>query len=90
MAPFTPHTSEELWAKYGGKGFVSESSWPKADESLINPVIEKSEQLVENIIKDIAHIKQMVGDEVENIHIYLAPDWKWGAEIGRASCRERV
>ena len=77
LAPFTPHTSEELWAKYGGKGFVSESSWPKADESLINPVIEKSEHLVENIIKDIAHIKQMVGDEVENIHIYLAPDWKW-------------
>ena len=77
LAPFTPHTSEELWSKYGGKGFVSEASWPEVDESLISPEIEKSEGLVENIIKDIAHIKQMVGDEVSKIHIYLAPDWKW-------------
>ena len=77
LAPFTPHTSEELWSSYGGEGFVSEASWPEYDESLVNPEIEKSEELVENIIKDIAHIKQMVGDEVEKIHIYLAPDWKW-------------
>ncbi|WP_458454951.1 leucine--tRNA ligase [Methanobrevibacter sp.] len=77
LAPFTPHTSEELWSSYGGKGFVSEASWPEADDSLISAEIEKSEGLVENIIKDIAHIKQMVGDEVSKIHIYLAPDWKW-------------
>ena len=77
LAPFTPHTSEELWSKYGGEGFVSQSAWPEADESQISPVIEKSEDLVENIIKDIAHIKQMVKDDVEKIHIYLAPDWKW-------------
>ena len=77
LAPFTPHTCEELWSKYGGEGFVSQSSWPEADESLMDVKIEKAESLVENIIKDIAHIKQMVGDEVEKIHIYLAPDWKW-------------
>ena len=77
LAPFTPHTSEELWSEYGGEGFVSQASWPEYDESLVSPEIEKSEELVENIIKDIAHIKQMVGDEVEKIHIYLAPDWKW-------------
>ena len=77
LAPFTPHTSEELWSTYGGEGFVSEAAWPEADETSISPEIEKSEELVENIIKDIAHIKQMVGDEVEKIHIYLAPDWKW-------------
>ena len=77
LAPFTPHTSEELWATYGGKGFVSEASWPEYSEELVSVEIEKSEELVENIIKDIAHIKQMVGDEVDKIHIYLAPDWKW-------------
>ena len=77
LAPFTPHTSEELWSRYGGKGFVSEASWPEYDSELVSPEIEKSEELVENIIKDIAHIKQMVGDEVEKVHIYLAPDWKW-------------
>ena len=77
LAPFTPHTSEELWSAYGGEGFVSEAAWPEYDESLVSPEIEKSEELVENIIKDIAHIKQMVGDDVEKVHIYLAPDWKW-------------
>ncbi|WP_407409848.1 leucine--tRNA ligase [Methanobrevibacter sp.] len=77
LAPFTPHTSEELWSKYGGEGFVSEAAWPEADETKVSPEIEKSEDLVENILKDIAHIKQMVGDEIEKVHIYLAPDWKW-------------
>ncbi|MBQ7927134.1 MAG: leucine--tRNA ligase [Methanobrevibacter sp.] len=77
LAPFTPHTSEELWSTYGGEGFVSEAAWPLADETKVSPEIEKSEDLVENIIKDIAHIKQMVGDEIEKVHIYLAPDWKW-------------
>ena len=77
LAPFTPHTSEELWSAYGGEGFVSEAAWPVADETKVSPEIEKSEDLVENIIKDIAHIKQMVGDEIEKVHIYLAPDWKW-------------
>jgi len=77
LAPFTPHTSEELWSAYGGEGFVSQAAWPEYDEELVSSEIEKSEELVENIIKDIAHIKQMVGDEVEKIHIYLAPDWKW-------------
>ena len=77
LAPFTPHTSEELWSKYGGEGFVSEAKWPEFDESAVSVAIEKSEELVENIIKDIKHIKQMVGDEVSKIHIYLAPEWKW-------------
>ncbi|MBQ9026123.1 MAG: leucine--tRNA ligase [Methanobrevibacter sp.] len=77
LAPFTPHTCEELWSTYGGQGFVSVAEWPEADESLISLEIEKSEELVQNLIKDINHIKQMVGDDTEKVHIYLAPDWKW-------------
>ena len=77
LAPFTPHTCEELWSTYGGKGFISIAQWPKADESSISLEIEKSEELVQNLIKDINQIKNMVGDEAEKVHIYLAPDWKW-------------
>ena len=77
LAPFTPHTCEELWSTYGGKGFVSTSEWPEANESLISLEIEKSEELVQNLIKDINQIKKMVGDKAEKVHIYLAPDWKW-------------
>ena len=77
LAPFTPHTCEELWYKYGGEGFVSEVSWPVWDESVMSLEIEKSEQLVQNIIKDITQIKKMVKEDISKIHIYLAPDWKW-------------
>ena len=77
LAPFTPHTCEELWSNYGGKGFVSAAEWPEADESLISLEIEKSEELVQNLIKDINQIKNMVGEDAEKVHIYLAPDWKW-------------
>ena len=77
LAPFTPHTSEELWSKYGGEGFVSEAAWPVCDDSLISLETEKSEELVLNIIKDITQIKKMVKGDISKIHIYLAPDWKW-------------
>ncbi len=77
LAPFTPHTCEELWSKYGGEGFVSVAKWPEADESLISTEIEKSEELVQNLIKDINQIKKMVGEDAKKVHIYLAPDWKW-------------
>ncbi len=77
LAPFTPHTCEELWSKYGGEGFVSAAKWPEADESYISLEIEKSEELVQNLIKDINQIKKMVGDEAGKVHLYLAPDWKW-------------
>lgn len=77
LAPFTPHTSEEIWSEYGGKGFVSEAQWPTYDEDLVNPQIERSEQLVQNTLKDINQIQNMVKGDVEKIHIYIAPAWKW-------------
>lgn len=77
LAPFTPHTSEEIWSEYGGEGFVSEAQWPTYDEDLVNPQIERSEQLVQNTLKDINQIQNMVKGDVEKIHIYIAPDWKW-------------
>ena len=77
LAPFTPHACEELWSNYGGEGFVSAAKWPEADESLISPEIEKSEELVQNLIKDINQIKKMVGEDAQKVHIYLASDWKW-------------
>ncbi len=77
LSPFTPHTCEELWSKYGGEGFVSNAEWPQVDEEYINPKIEKSEELIQNLIKDIEQIKKMVGDETEKVHIYTSPDWKW-------------
>ena len=77
LSPFTPHTCEKLWFKYGGEGFVSNAEWPRVNKDYINPKIEKSEELIQNLIKDIEQIKKMVGDEAEKVHIYTSPDWKW-------------
>lgn len=104
LAPFTPHSSEELWSKYGGEGFVSEAEWPityqyfpmkctptlnlQADSCIPSEVIEKSEEMVQSIVKDINEIKKIVDVFPKKIHVYLAPDWKWllyriAADIGK-------
>ncbi|RBQ22992.1 Leucine--tRNA ligase [Candidatus Methanobinarius endosymbioticus] len=104
LAPFTPHSSEELWNKYGGEGFVSEAKWPityqyfpmkctptlnlKTDSCIPSEIIEKSEDMVQSIVKDINEIKKIVEVDPKKIHVYLAPNWKWeiykiAADIGK-------
>jgi len=93
LAPFTPHSSEELWSKYGGEGFVSEAKWPityqyfpmkctptlnlQTDSCIPSTFIEKSEEMVQSMVKDINEIKKIVDVNPEKIHVYLAPNWKW-------------
>lgn len=88
MTPFTPHTSEELWEKYGGEGFVSEAPWPTYDPDLINEKIKKSEEIIQGLVRDIFEIKKILDMDPEKIHIYLAPKWKWNVfdiarDVGR-------
>ena len=35
IAPFTPHLAEECWETLGGKGFICDTPWPKADPALL-------------------------------------------------------
>ena len=35
VAPFIPHLAEECWETLGGKGFICDAHWPKADTSLL-------------------------------------------------------
>ncbi|HHN77654.1 MAG TPA: hypothetical protein ENK11_03130, partial [Phycisphaerales bacterium] len=35
LSPFAPHMAEEIHARLGGSGLVSESSWPGYDESML-------------------------------------------------------
>ncbi|MEX0645541.1 MAG: class I tRNA ligase family protein, partial [Parvularculaceae bacterium] len=35
IAPFVPHLAEECWETLGGKGFVCDAPWPKADALLL-------------------------------------------------------
>jgi len=35
LAPFAPHTSEELWERLGGEGILARGRWPQADPALL-------------------------------------------------------
>jgi len=35
MAPMTPHLAEDIWARQGGTGLVTEAAWPKADPDML-------------------------------------------------------
>jgi len=77
MAPFIPHTAEEMWEKYGGDGFVSEAPWPKLHEEFISLEVQRAEEIVQDTIKDIMEIKKILNIAPEKVHVYVAPDWKW-------------
>lgn len=77
LAPFTPHTSEELWEKYSGEGFVCEAPWPRYNPELVDEKVQKAEEIIQGLVKDISEIKKIVDVEPEKIHVYMAPEWKW-------------
>lgn len=77
LSPFIPHTTEELWNKYGGEGFVSEAKWPEINEKFLDEKVEKSEEIIKTLISDINEIKKIINKEVNEVHLYFAPEWKW-------------
>jgi leucyl-tRNA synthetase len=88
MAPYTPHTCEEMWSDIDGEGFVSNARWPDYNEELIDENIKMAEEVIQGLNNDINEIKKIIGFKPEKIHIYVAPDWKWdvmelAVEIGK-------
>jgi leucyl-tRNA synthetase len=91
LAPFIPHSAEELWSSCGGEGYVVEAQWPTnipltynssqdsnlEEKYLSTEIIEKSEEIVQGIVHDILQIKKIIDKEHKKIHIYLASGWKW-------------
>ncbi len=78
IAPFCPHTAEELWNLIGKKDLVSISDWPKFDESKINVKLEESEKAVDKTVGDILNvlriIKEKQGKESEKVYLYVIPN----------------
>lgn len=91
LSIFAPHLAEELWESMGEKGFVSTSDWPEFDESKINPALEKVEEVIENVRKDILVVKDLAKiDKISKVKIIVAPQWKWKAlEILQIVNKER-
>lgn len=77
ISVFCPHVAEELWAKIGGKGFISLEKWPVCDEKKIDMKLEQLEQAVEKTVGDIQNvlkiIKEKQGKDGEKIYLYVMP-----------------
>ena len=80
ISPFCPHISEELWELHGGKGFVSQSSWPLYVEKKIDVAIDVVEEMVEQTIKDILQVIQLRGIVApQKVTLFVAEPWKYDA-----------
>jgi leucyl-tRNA synthetase len=59
------------------EGFVSNSAWPEANESLISKIVEEKEEYLLEVIADINKVQKMVKSETINkIEIIISPKWK--------------
>ncbi len=78
ISPFTPHIAEEMGKMLWEKGFVSLEQWPKYNEEMIDKEAEASEQRIENTIRDIRSVLNILGKEKPaSIKIILASGWKY-------------
>ncbi|MDD4251393.1 MAG: leucine--tRNA ligase [Candidatus ainarchaeum sp.] len=91
MNLFCPHITEELWEKIGNKKFISNSSWPTFDESLIDEQLDKIESIIDLVRQDILKIKELAGlEKISSVKIIVAPKWKWDAlNIVKDVCKEK-
>jgi leucyl-tRNA synthetase len=76
LSPFIPFTGEHLWKELAGEGLVSFAPWPVADEKLVNPRVELSEELLSRTVEDIESILKLIQFTPKAITIALAPAWK--------------
>ena len=96
LSPFVPYTTEEIWDKYNDDDiFMSSIAWPEKDESVIDAKIEKSEEIIQDLAKDIKEIIKITQSNPETVHLYTAPDWKYqvydiAQEVGKPNVGEII
>ena len=76
MTPFSPHICEEIWSNLGKKGFITDTSWPKYDDTKILKV--DTEETVRLLIEDInAVIRLAKIEKPSKIKLVLPNIWKY-------------
>ncbi len=75
MAPFTPHTCEEIWEELGGD-FISLAEFPEPEAKLINKTAELAEEITNNTLRDIEEILRLIRIKPNRIVLYTAQAWK--------------
>ncbi|MFH1590404.1 MAG: leucine--tRNA ligase [archaeon] len=59
MVPFTPMLCEETWERMGKEGMVSQARWPESDEKLIDPRLDKEEDLLSKLMEDSSEVLRL-------------------------------
>jgi leucyl-tRNA synthetase len=77
LAPVAPHVCEELWEIMGEEAFISQSPWPRTDETRKDALAEENEALIVSIIADTLNIVKATRKEPKKICYYTAASWKW-------------
>ena len=78
LNPFTPHLSEELWAKLGNRQFASLEKWPRYDEKKIDKKMDAEENLIPNTISDIISVVRLAKvEKPKKIKLFTAEKWKY-------------
>ena len=96
LSPFVPYSTEEIWEKYNPDNtFMSEMAWPQKDDSVIDEKIEKAEEIVQDLAKDIKEVIKITESDPETVHIYTAPKWKYDVydiaeEVGKPNVGEII
>ena len=92
LSPFIPFTGEHLWKEMAGEGLVSFAPWPVADQKLVSPRVELSEELLYRTVEDVESIMKLIQITPKAITIALAPEWKHDIfrTIARSSDRNTV
>ncbi|MCE4624441.1 MAG: leucine--tRNA ligase [Desulfurococcales archaeon] len=76
IAPFAPHTAEEVWHRIGKKGSIVFAEWPEADTSKIRPEIEAAEEILKAVIEDAREIMKFV-EKPRRLKVIVAAGWKY-------------
>ncbi|MEX0932717.1 MAG: leucine--tRNA ligase [Candidatus Pacearchaeota archaeon] len=80
LHPFCPHVTEELWEMRKKTEFLTSSAWPKYDEKKIDEEIDKQEEIMENLSKDITYVSNLLRDKEKKkfskVYVYVLPKEK--------------
>jgi leucyl-tRNA synthetase len=78
LAPFCPHTMEELWEAIGNKQFISKEKWPEYDEKKIDEKVDYMDAVYLTLKEDIKGVLKLINKEApEEIKIIVSPEWKY-------------
>ncbi len=78
LVPFTPHVCEEIWHTLDKKGFISKHPWPIANESTIDQKKIAVEEMIDQILGDVATVKKLAQIEKPKEILIIVPElWKY-------------